>query len=317
VKSRCYANGLLRLRIRHCKTRAVRVIAANDPHNKPPPISTRNCTSRRSSGVLVMSPTKVPRPTRSRTIASAVSAQVSRGDTIDLRAPCKASIPRPAHHQKKIPANGQASALHSSVSIPLGVHSILSGLAMTYGNSARITGKLSNTGTRIRTKARPSALSAACCCSFVIGGIAICVTGSDSLAGLAEAYDSILRDSSKIKKPPMGHRASKQSQSWKIGKAHRSGKQRGLVGTLDRSENRPTTKAIAIERIAAKRSKYQTINPENHDTGQCRRVKSAHISAAGLSNEKERTRVTIPVVTARHNLAVVGFILALSHYAPT
>jgi hypothetical protein len=99
----------------------------------------------------------------------------------------------------------------------------------------------------------------------------------------------------------MGHRASKQSESWKIGNAHRSGKQRGLVGTLDCNENRPTTKAIATERIAAKRSKYQTINPENQASGQCRRIKIAHISAAGFSNEKERTRVTIPVVTARHN----------------
>ena len=41
---------------------------------------------------------------RSRTRASAVSTQVSRGDTTDLRVVCKASIPRPAHHQNKIPA---------------------------------------------------------------------------------------------------------------------------------------------------------------------------------------------------------------------
>jgi len=67
-----------------------------------------------------------------------------------------------------------------------------------------------------------------------------------------------------------------------------------------------------MERIAAKRSKYQTINPENHASGHCRRIKIAHISAGALSNEKERTRVTIPVVTARHNWAAVSFMLALS-----
>jgi len=74
----------------------------------------------------------------------------------------------------------------------------------------------------------------------------------------------------------MGHRASRQSESWKIGKAHRSGTQRGLVG-IDCNEKRPTNIAIAIERIAAKKSKYQTINPENQASGHCRRIKIAHI----------------------------------------
>src|SRR5713226_7726860 len=149
-------------------------------------------------------------------MASPVSTQVSRGDTTDLRVACKASIPRPAHHQNKIPANGQVKALHSSGSIPLGVHSLLSGLARMYGNSARTTGKLSSTGTRIRRKSILAALSAACCCSFVIGGGAISVTVSDSLVAFAGLCDSIDRDTSKIKKPRIGHRASKQTESWKI-----------------------------------------------------------------------------------------------------
>jgi len=94
---------------------------------------------------------------------------------------------------------------------------------MTYGNSARMTGKFSNTGTRIRRKSRLTALSAACCWSFVIGGIVICITGSDLVNVLVEAYDSILRETSKIKKARMGHRATRQSQSCRIGNAHRSG----------------------------------------------------------------------------------------------
>src|ERR1700730_2631725 len=159
-------------------------------------------------------------------MASAVSTQVSRGDTTDLRVACKASIPRPAHHQNKIPAKGQLKALHSSGSIPLGVHSLLSGLATMYGNSATRTGKLSSTGTRICRKSILAALSAVRCCSCVIGGGAIRGIHSDSPIAFAEVCDSMARDISKIKKPRIGHRARRQTESWKIGSVHRNGHKR-------------------------------------------------------------------------------------------
>jgi hypothetical protein len=59
---------------------------------------------------------------------------------------------------------------------------------------------------------------------------------------------------------------------------------------------------------AAKKSKCQTINPENQDPGQRLRIRIANTSAAGLSSEKERTRAAIPAITARRDLAVLGTI---------
>jgi hypothetical protein len=66
--------------------------------------------------------------------------------------------------------------------------------------------------------------------------------------------------------------------------------------------------AIAIARTAAKKSKYQTINPENQASGQCRRIRIANSSAAGLSSEKERMRAATAATTARKELAVLGII---------
>jgi hypothetical protein len=68
-----------------------------------------------------------------------------------------------------------------------------------------------------------------------------------------------------------------------------------------RNEYRPTTNAIAIDAQRAKKSEYQTINPENQISGQCLRIEIADISAAGLSNEKERARATTPPATARND----------------
>jgi len=51
---------------------------------------------------------------------------------------------------------------------------------------------------------------------------------------------------------------------------------------------------MAIEKPAAKKSAYQTIKPENQASGHCRRIRTAHNSAVGLSRKKAAPRATRP-----------------------
>lgn len=64
---------------------------------------------------------------RSNSTAITVSSQVICGLTKRRRAAIKASMPRPAHHQKRMPMIGQLSTRHVLRFIPLGLQSSLAG----------------------------------------------------------------------------------------------------------------------------------------------------------------------------------------------
>ena len=157
--------------------RAAIVMPASIPHNNPPAIRAMKGTSRRSSGVLMTVPANTATPIQTKTAAKTVSTKVTGGEITAFRVDRSASTPRPMLHQNRSPAKGQLISRHVSVIMPFGAHSLLAGLAMTYGSCVMSTGKFRAKGNRIRRSSIFVAQSAASCCSGVSIGISMLIAG--------------------------------------------------------------------------------------------------------------------------------------------
>jgi len=204
-----------RFATRHCKKRAAMVTVARRPHRSPPASRVMNCTSRRSSGVLVIIPINVRRPVPNRIRAHAVSIEPMRGCTTDRRAAGSASKLLPKNHQKKMPTNGQLRALQVSGIIPFGTHSRLAGLTRMYGNCATSTGKFSANGAFVRMSATLVATSSVRCNSGVIEGTTSHLGSRTTTLsfGVGREYESIDSTTPRIKLPRTGHKSARQTTS--------------------------------------------------------------------------------------------------------